>query len=53
MSVTWKEMATKKPESHRSIFDNIPENALLLLSDGTKGKEECIFTYENGKQIWW
>ena len=34
-------------------FDNIPENALLLLCDETKGKEERIFTLEKGKQIWW
>lgn len=34
-------------------FGNIPENALLLLCDDTKGKEERIFTLEKGKQIWW
>ncbi len=34
-------------------FNNIPENALLLLCDDTKGKEERIFTLEKGKQIWW
>lgn len=49
----WKEIAAKKAESHEIDFDNVPQNALLLLSDRTKGKEERIFTYENGKQIWW
>ena len=49
----WKEIATKQAESHEITFDNVPENALLLLSDRTKGKEERIFTYENGKQVWW
>lgn len=34
-------------------FNNIPENALLLLCDDTKGKEKRIFTLEKGKQIWW
>lgn len=34
-------------------YDNVPDNALLLLRNLTKGKEERIFTYENGKQIWW
>lgn len=29
------------------------ENALLLLRNLSKGKEERIFTYEGGKQIWW
>lgn len=35
------------------VFDNVPSNALLLLHDHTKGKEERIFTYENGGQMWW
>lgn len=34
-------------------YDNVPDNALLLLRNLTKGKEERIFTYEDGKQIWW
>ncbi len=34
-------------------FDNVPRNALLLLHDLTKGREERIFTYEDGKQIWY
>lgn len=35
------------------VYDNVPRNALLLLHNHTKGKEERIFTYEEGKQIWW
>ena len=31
----------------------VPDNALLLLHNTTKGKEERIFTYENKKQVWW
>ena len=34
-------------------YDNVPGNALLLLRNHTKGKEERIFTYENDEQIWW
>lgn len=34
-------------------YDNVPDNALLLLRNLTKGKEERIFTYEHGKQVWW
>ena len=34
-------------------YENIPENALLLLRNLTKGQEERIFTYENGTQVWW
>lgn len=35
------------------VYDNVPGNALFLLHNHTKGREERIFTYENGKQIWW
>lgn len=34
-------------------YKDAPTNALFLLHNHTKGKEERIFTYENGKQIWW
>lgn len=34
-------------------YKNAPSNALFLLRNRTKGKEERIFTYENGRQIWW
>lgn len=35
------------------VYDNVPRNALLLLHNHTKGKEERIFTYENDHQVWW
>ena len=39
--------------THVLHYDNVPGNALLLLRNHTKGKEERIFTYENDEQIWW
>lgn len=36
-----------------SVYPKVPTGALFLLRDLTKGKDERIFTYENGKQIWW
>ena len=35
------------------VYDNVPAGALLILHNHTKGKEERIFTYENGRQVWW
>ncbi|MDR2040601.1 MAG: hypothetical protein LBQ60_22020 [Bacteroidales bacterium] len=35
------------------VFDNIPSNALYLLHNETRGREERVFTYENGQQVWW
>jgi hypothetical protein len=34
-------------------YANAPVNALFWLRNLTKGREERIFTYENGRQIWW
>lgn len=34
-------------------FENVPDNALLLLHDATQGHEDRLFTYESGKQVWW
>ena len=34
-------------------FEGIPSGTLYLLSNLSKGKEERIFTYEGGKQVWW
>ena len=33
-------------------YDHVPKNVLFLLH-ADKGNEERIFTYEDGKQIWW
>ena len=33
--------------------ENVPKNALLLLHNRTKGREERIFTYEDNRQVWW
>lgn len=34
-------------------YDSAPLNALFLLRNLSKGREERIFTYENDKQVWW
>ena len=33
-------------------FTGVPSNALYILHDLTKGREERIFTYESDKQVW-
>jgi hypothetical protein len=35
------------------IYENCPTNALFWLRNHTRGKEERIFTYENGKQVFY
>ncbi|MDO6432305.1 hypothetical protein Q4E93_17010 [Flavitalea sp. BT771] len=50
----WQSLGTRTGDSTQMlIFDHVPGNGLYLLHDQTRGKEERIFTFENGKQIWW
>lgn len=49
----WRLLGRKVAKSSMLRFDNVPEDALLLLKDKTKGKEERIFEYCGGKQIWY
>ncbi|RLC46275.1 MAG: hypothetical protein DRI23_12555 [Candidatus Cloacimonadota bacterium] len=44
-----KQVATSEP----MIFTDIPADRLYWLVQTDSRKEERIFTYENGKQIWW
>ena len=34
-------------------FTGVPGSTLYWLRNLTRGKEERIFTYEDGKQVWW
>jgi hypothetical protein len=49
----WKPLEKTIASSSRLKFRNVPQNALYILHNLTKGKEERIFTYEKGAQIWW
>lgn len=49
----WTSLGKQSAQKHQLIYNNVPRNALLLLRDLTKGREERPFTYEKGKQIWW
>lgn len=49
----WQSLGKQVANDFYLIYDNCPTNALFLLHNLTKGKEERIFTYENGEQIWW
>ncbi|MDR1563234.1 MAG: hypothetical protein LBS54_09210 [Dysgonamonadaceae bacterium] len=49
----WNSLGKKQANNIFIEFENCPQNALFILHDLTRGVEERIFTYENGKQIWW
>jgi hypothetical protein len=49
----WKSLGRKVADRNFLEYYDVPQNALFWLRDRTEGREERIFTYENGKQIWW
>lgn len=49
----WMSLGQQRAIESKLTYTNVPDNALLLLKDLTKGEEERIFTYENDKQVWW
>lgn len=49
----WKSLGRQVADADSLVYHNVPDNALLWLKNHTEGKEERIFTYENGKQRFW
>ena len=34
-------------------YENVPANTIYWIRNHSHGKDERIFTYENGRQVWW
>jgi len=49
----WISLEKKKADDFYIEFDNVPDNCVLLLKDLTDGKEERVFTYVDGHQVFW
>ncbi len=50
----WRSLGRKVAETMSVSFGDIPEGALLLLRDRTKGHDERIFLLDSeGRQEWW
>lgn len=49
----WESLSKRKAHCDTIKYNNCPANALFLLHDLTKGKQERIFTIKDGKQIFW
>lgn len=49
----WNSLGKQVADAMSLEYCNVPKGALLWLRNLTKGKEERIFLYEEGKQIWW
>lgn len=49
----WKSLGRQVSTDDFLIYKQVPKNAVLLLKDYTKGKEERIFYHDAGRQIWY
>ena len=49
----WKSLGKQTAANWYLEYKQVPANALLWLKCHNSGKEERIFTYENGRQRWW
>jgi len=49
----WESLGKQRAKDNFLNYENVPKNSLFWLRNLTKGKEERIFTYDKGKQIWW
>lgn len=49
----WVSLGKQIADDFSLTFHHVPQNALLLLRDLTRGTDERIFLYEDAKQIWY
>ena len=50
---SWKFFGEQIATDFSLNFSNVPADRLYILHNLTNGVEERIFTYEDGKQVWW
>jgi hypothetical protein len=41
------------PQYNFIDYEDVPSGTLYLLHNLSRGKEERIFTFGDGKQVWW
>lgn len=49
----WISLGRQVASSDSLIYKEVPSNGLYWLRNLSRGKEERIFSYENGEQVWW
>lgn len=49
----WKSLGIQTAENKYIIYKSVPISALLWLKNHTRGWDERVFLYRDGKQIWW
>jgi hypothetical protein len=49
----WQSVAIQKADTSALEFNSVPADALYWLVAKDSDKEERVFTFEHGKQVWW
>jgi hypothetical protein len=49
----WGSLGVKVAAADSLVYGNVPSGSLPYLQNHTRGHDRRIFTYENGKQVWW
>jgi len=49
----WQSAGKNTAGTEPLVFDNVPSGCLYWLVTAGSDKEERIFSYDNGKQVWW
>ena len=49
----WHSIQKQVADDFELTFHNVPQNALLLLKNRSRGKDERIFLYRDIKQVWY
>ena len=50
---SWNTAGIQVAAADLLTYTDIPNGTIYWLRNLSRGKEERIFTYENGKQVWW
>lgn len=48
----WKSLGKQISQSDTLVYADVPDNALLLLRNHSRGVQERVFTYEDDSQLW-
>jgi hypothetical protein len=49
----WVSLGTRVANDIVMVYENVPKNTIYWFRNHSRGKEERIFTYENGRQVFW
>ena len=49
----WISLGKREADDIVLTYENVPVNTVYWIRNLSRGKDERIFTYEGGKQVWW